>query len=261
MIGLLPFLLVGAAATAAPAPLLTRLDKMARILAMEDARNPGDGELERDLADPDRGVRRRAALAAGRIGDDSLGPALLRLLSDPEAEVRQMAAFSLGLLADKRASDALVAALKDPEAVVRARAAEALGRIGDAAVAPALAALVVETIPKEATVLTVRGDDPGSARDPWLPQRLALFALVRLKDVPAAETALLSAGRASTGGRRRGPRCAWRRRRCGRCWWPPRRPRTRSRGRWPPAGSARSRIPPRWTWSRRCCATATSRWR
>jgi len=195
VIGLLPFLLVGAAATAAPAPPLTRLDKMARILAMEDARNPGDGELERDLADPDRGVRRRAALAAGRIGDDSLGPALLRLLSDPEAEVRQMAAFSLGLLADKRASDALVAALKDPEAVVRARAAEALGRIGDAAVAPALAALVVETIPKEATVLTVRGDDPGSARDPWLPQRLALFALVRLKDVPAAETALLSAGR------------------------------------------------------------------
>src|SRR5207249_2063262 len=95
----------------------------------------------------------------------------------------------------KRASDALVAALKDPEAVVRARAAEALGRIGDAAVAPALAALVVETIPKEATVLTVRGDDPGSARDPWLPQRLALFALVRLKDVPAAETALLSGGR------------------------------------------------------------------
>ena len=195
MIGLLPSLLVGAAAAAAPAPPLTRLDKMARILAMEDARNPGDGELERDLADGDRGVRRRAALAAGRIGDDSLGPALRLLLSDPEAEVRQMAAFSLGLLADKGAGDALVAALKDPEAVVRARAAEALGRIGGAAVAPALAALVVEAIPKEAAILTVRGDDPGNAGDPWLPQRLALFALVRLKNVPAAETALLSGGR------------------------------------------------------------------
>jgi len=195
VIGLLPSLLVAAAAAAPAAPSLSRLDKMARILALEDARNPGDGEVERDLADPDRGVRRRAALAAGRIGDDALGPALRRRLSDPEPEVRQMAAFSLGLLADKRAADALVAALKDPEAVVRARAAEALGRIGDATAAPVLAAFVVDTIPKEAAVLTVRGDDPGRAGDPWLPQRLALFALVRLKDVPAAETALLSGGR------------------------------------------------------------------
>src|SRR6185295_17407254 len=34
-----------------------------------------------------------------------------------------------------------------------------------------------------------------SARDPWLPPRLALFALVRLKNVPAAETALLAGGK------------------------------------------------------------------
>ena len=168
---------------------------MARLLALEDARSAGDGELERDLADPDRGVRRRAALAAGRIGDGALVPALRPLLGDREPEVRQMAAFGLGLIGDPRALDALVAALADPEPVVRARAAEALGRIGDATAAPALAAFVVEAIPKEAAVLTVRGDDPGSARDPWLPQRLGLFALVRLKNVAAAETALLSAGR------------------------------------------------------------------
>jgi len=199
VIGLLAPLLVGAAAAAPapspPGPPVARLEKMARILALEDGRNPGDGELERDLADPDRGVRRRAALAAGRIADPALVPALLRLLSDGEPEVRQMAAFALGLIGDARATDALLAALRDPEPVVRARAAEALGRTGSAAVAPALAAFVVETIPKEATVLTVRGDDPGSARDPWLPPRLALFALARLKDVPAAETALLAAGR------------------------------------------------------------------
>jgi cyclophilin family peptidyl-prolyl cis-trans isomerase/HEAT repeat protein len=197
--GLLAHLLVAAVAAAPapspPAPPALRLDKMARILAHEDARDAGDGELERMLADPDRGVRRRAALAAGRIGDGVLVPALLRLLADPEPEVRQASAFALGLVGDKKASDALVAALKDPEAIVRARAAEALGRIGDATVAPALAAFVVETIPKEAAVLTVRGDDPGSARDPWLPQRLALFALVRLKNVPAAEAALLAAGK------------------------------------------------------------------
>ena len=204
MIGLLAHLLVCAAAVtpspvAAPAPApsaaVPRIEKMARILALEDARSAGDGELERDLADPDRGVRRRAALAAGRIADRTLVPALLPLLADGEPEVRQMAAFALGLIGDPRAKDALVAALKDPETAVRARAAEALGRIGDATVAPALAAIIVEAIPKGAAVLTIRGDDPGSASDPWLAQRLALFALVRLKNVPAAESALLADGK------------------------------------------------------------------
>ena len=120
MTGLLAHLLVCvAAATPAPSPVAppspsARLDKMARILALEDARSPGDGELERALADPDRGVRRRAALAAGRIGDGSLVPALLPRLADGEPEVRQMAAFALGLIADSRAKDALLAALKDP---------------------------------------------------------------------------------------------------------------------------------------------------
>ena len=201
MTGLLAHLLVCAAA-AAPAPSRgappspsSRLDKMARILALEDARSPGDGELERALADPDRGVRRRAALAAGRIGDGSLLPALLPRLADGEPEVRQMAAFALGLIGDARAKDALLAALKDPETAVRARAVEAVGRIGDATAAPALAAAVVEAIPKGAAVLTIRGDDPGSASDPWLALRLGLFALVRLKNVPAAEGALLADGK------------------------------------------------------------------
>ena len=204
MTGLLAHLLVCAAAAtpspvAAPAPApsaaVPRIEKMARILALEDARSAGDGELERDLADSDRGVRRRAALAAGRIADRTLVPALLPLLADGEPEVRQMAAFALGLIGDPRAKDALVAALKDPETAVRARAAEALGRIGDATVAPALAGIIVEAIPKGAAVLTIRGDDPGSASDPWLAQRLALFALVRLKNVPAAESALLADGK------------------------------------------------------------------
>jgi len=168
---------------------------MARILALEDTRSPGDGELERALTDPDRGVRRRAALAAGRIGDGALVPALLPLLANAEPEVRQMAAFALGLIGDARAVDPLLAALKDPETVVRARAAEAVGRIGDARAAPALAAAIVEAIPSGAPVLAVRGDDPGSASDPWLALRLGLFALVRLKNLPAAETALLAGGR------------------------------------------------------------------
>src|SRR5262245_32758938 len=197
--GLLAVLLLGAVAAPPPAPASptprSRLDTMARILALEDQRSAGDGELERDLSDPDRGVRRRAALAAGRIGDPTLVPALARLLADPEPEIRQMAAFALGLAGDKKALEPLLAALKDPEAVVRGRAAEALGRLGDGSAAPVLAAAVVEAIPKGAPVLAVRGDDPASTSDPWLPLRLSLFALVRLKNVPAAETALLAGGK------------------------------------------------------------------
>ena len=67
---------------APPPPPPPRIEKLARLLAMEDTRSPGAGELERLLRDPDRGVRRRAALAAGRVADPSLVPALLDLLND-----------------------------------------------------------------------------------------------------------------------------------------------------------------------------------
>src|SRR5262245_13774651 len=55
------------------------------------------------LADADASLRRRAALAVGRVGErDGVEP-LIALLKDGEPEVRQMAAFALGLIADARA--------------------------------------------------------------------------------------------------------------------------------------------------------------
>ena len=63
------------AAAAAPPP--TRIEQLARILALED-RARGGGELERYLRDPDRGVRRRAALAAGRHRRSGAVPTLVR---------------------------------------------------------------------------------------------------------------------------------------------------------------------------------------
>src|SRR5688572_33145362 len=135
--------------------------------------------MERYLAHPDRGIRRRAALAAGRIGLPAAVPALAKLLGDPEVEVRQMAAFALGLIADKSAIPALLPLLKDAEPLVRGRAAEALGQIGDASPASEVAQMVLRALPPGAPVVTVRGDDPGSAGDPWLELRLGLFALVR----------------------------------------------------------------------------------
>ena len=188
------------AAAAAPAPPASppppsRIEKMGRILALEDRRTAGGGELEGLLRDEDRGVRRRAALAAGRIADAALVPVLLELMDDGEAEVRQMAAFALGLVGDRQAAPRLTVALADPVAVVRARSAEALGRIGGVGAAEAIAQMAVAATPAGADVLVIRGDDPGSPTDPWLALRLSLFALARLKDARAAESVLLRAGR------------------------------------------------------------------
>ncbi len=168
---------------------------MARILACEDRRSLGDGELDRYLSDPDPGVRRRAALAAGRIGDPGALPTLIQRMNDAEPEVRQMAAFAMGLFGDKQAAERLLASLADPEPVVKARAAEALGRVGDPRAAPAIAKMVLDATPKSPSAIVVRGDDPANPYDPWLVQRLGLFALARLKDAPAAESVLLNAGK------------------------------------------------------------------
>jgi cyclophilin family peptidyl-prolyl cis-trans isomerase len=180
-------------AAPSPPPPPSRMHKMGRILELEDRRTSTG--LDALLRDADRSIRRRAALAAGRIGDPALVPPLLDLLRDVEAEVRQMAGFALGLIGDRAAAPALVLALKDAEAIVRARAAEALGRLGDAARARDVVAMVLGAVPREAPLVTVRGDDPGSAADPWLELRLGLLALARLKDAPAAEAALLRDGR------------------------------------------------------------------
>ena len=181
------------AAPPSPPPPVPRMEKLARILAAEDRRDLTTG-VKLGLADSDRSVRRRAALAAGRIGDAGAVPALIPLLQDSELEVRQMAAFALGLIGEPLAVDPLLAALKDPEAVVRGRAAEALGQIGDARAAPAIAQMVVSVLPPKAPLVTVRGDDPASLTDPWLETRLGVFALARLKDARSAQAALLSAG-------------------------------------------------------------------
>jgi cyclophilin family peptidyl-prolyl cis-trans isomerase/HEAT repeat protein len=191
----LSLILFLAAPAPAPAPAVPRPEKMARLLALEDRREIGGGELDRYLGDGDAGVRRRAALAAGRIGDPALAPSLIERMNDTNPEVRQMAAFALGLIGDPVAVDRLLAAFEDPEVMVRGRAAEALGRIGGTGVPAAVARFAVGSTPPGQRPLTIRGDDPGSTSDPWIALRLALFALARLKDPAAAQAALLEGGR------------------------------------------------------------------
>src|SRR5205807_6456375 len=55
------------------------------------------------LADPEPRIRRRAALAIGRVGLPEGGAPLQPLLADPDPDGRQLAAFGLGLLADTTA--------------------------------------------------------------------------------------------------------------------------------------------------------------
>lgn len=186
------------AKTPAPPPLPPRSSRLARAAALEDQRSLGGGELFSLLADPDRRVRRRAAIAAGRVGGRGATAALTALFADTDAEVRRAAAFSLGLVADPTASERLQEALKDQDPLVRGRAAEALGRIGDVKTAPVIAAAVVASVADRPLPIVVRGDDAddgGPSDESWAETRLMLYALARLKDGAAAATALLADGR------------------------------------------------------------------
>ncbi len=100
-----------------------------QIIRAEDERR-WDDNLKSLLSNANPRVRKRAALAAGRIGDPSAVPVLAEMvLTDKDADVRQMAAFALGEIEAPGGAYALVNVLKDPTKPGRARAIEALGKI------------------------------------------------------------------------------------------------------------------------------------
>ncbi|MCP9496767.1 MAG: peptidylprolyl isomerase, partial [Pyrinomonadaceae bacterium MAG19_C2-C3] len=107
-----------------------------RILRLEDERR-WDASLAALLKSRNSVVRRRAALAAGRIGDrEAVAPLAAMLESDAVEAVRAMAAFALGeceAVVDQAATQTLIAAVARERAPsVRARAVEALGKIAAA---------------------------------------------------------------------------------------------------------------------------------
>ena len=87
-----------------PTPPVSAFDtKMRWILQLEDERQlrGHGGDLLTLLNDAEPRVRRRAALATGRVRLPEAIPGLTSLLqSDEDAEVRQMAAFAMGLIGD-----------------------------------------------------------------------------------------------------------------------------------------------------------------
>lgn len=104
------------------------------IVKAEDERR-WDADLRDLFSSPNVLVRKRAALAAGRIGDESSIDALTNLLEkDADPGVRAMAAFALGEVESEAGANALLASLKNKSGLVelRARTIEALGKIAAA---------------------------------------------------------------------------------------------------------------------------------
>ncbi len=212
-----------------PAPTFTYEQKLGWILHLEDARVLRDTEplplpppapptgrraqaapapppvypdLLALLEDDEPRLRRRAAIAIGRVGLAEGVEPLVARLEDPDPDVRTMVAFSLGLLGDRRAADPLVRTLtNDADARVRGRAADALGRLGDAQHAQAIARLARGVIDGGA-LAAIADDELGYPLAPDVEAfRLAVYALVRLKAWDALAVAVLD----STGQ----PRSRW----------------------------------------------------
>ena len=154
---------------------------------------PPPSDLVRLLNDNEARVRRRAALALGRVGLSEAVEPLTRLFADEEPDVRQMAAFALGLIGAPAARQALLAALGDADPGVQGRAAEALGMIGDRVDAEAVSRMV-RTHVGAGALAGVAADDLTSPLAPAVEAaRLGLYALVRLGSYEALAAAALDA--------------------------------------------------------------------
>ncbi|HEX4899890.1 MAG TPA: peptidylprolyl isomerase [Pyrinomonadaceae bacterium] len=102
-----------------------------QIIRAEDERR-WDGVLSGLMSHANPAVRGRAALAAGRIGNELAVLALISLMqNDKDRRVRSLAAFALGEVESPKAVAALTSELSKGDAP-RARIVEALGKIAAA---------------------------------------------------------------------------------------------------------------------------------
>jgi cyclophilin family peptidyl-prolyl cis-trans isomerase/HEAT repeat protein len=151
---------------------------------------PPPPDLIRLVEDGEARIRRRAAIAIGRVGLPEAVPALVKLLQgDTDVEVRQMAAFALGLIGDPSAVEPLRLAVADPVPLVAGRAAEALGLLNDTASAPIIGKMVATHLSAAAAVAPDDSrEEVGAAADAF---RLGVYALARLKHYDALAASVL----------------------------------------------------------------------
>jgi cyclophilin family peptidyl-prolyl cis-trans isomerase/HEAT repeat protein len=155
---------------------------------------PPPPDLIRLLNDSEARIRRRAALAVGRVGLVEGVSSLVRLLqSDPDPEVRQMSAFALGLIGDPSAAEPLRQAVADPLPLVAGRAAEGLGLIGATASAAAIGQLVATHTAAAASIALDESQQVAATQlDPAAEAfRLGVYALARLKAYEPLAAAVL----------------------------------------------------------------------
>jgi cyclophilin family peptidyl-prolyl cis-trans isomerase/HEAT repeat protein len=127
------------------APSEAEIRAIAEILLMEDRRELEAERIGMLTAHWSPQVRRRAALALGRVRTDGSVATLLELLEDPEIEVRMDAAFALGLLADSSAATihALAGLARlHPADSLGSEAVAALAKAGSAEALDSLSALI-----------------------------------------------------------------------------------------------------------------------
>ena len=87
---------------------------MLRIICGPKMSGAGIDGLASLLGDKDVRLRKRAALALGRIGDERALPKLSGALqSDKDIDVRQMCAFAIGEIESTAGTEALIAVLDD----------------------------------------------------------------------------------------------------------------------------------------------------
>ena len=188
----------------APAVVATPVKGRARA-ATPPPLPPAPPDLTVLVTDSEARIRRRAALAIGRVGLAAGVQPLVTLLADADQDVREMAAFALGLIGDASATAPLMKSLTDPSPIVRGRAAEALGQInakdkpqGSAAArleaGEAIGRMAAEYA-RTPAVSMLQGDDETWPAAPEAEAfRLGIYALVRLGTYEPLAAAVLDSG-------------------------------------------------------------------
>ena len=189
----------------------TDVDAITTLLRLEDTRTLDEAALARLLKTAHPEVRRRAAMAVGRINKPEGRALLVAARGDADAEVAGAVVFATGQLKDADAVSWLAGVLSSPKAPapVRREAARSLGKIRTPAARAALEAYLATAeigpaiastgaIAGEALLSAGRFTGPGDLKavirwaastDPEVRWRAA-WALVRVRD-PGAVPALM----------------------------------------------------------------------